>query len=268
MFSRVAATNVFQGIKSIGIRSMATTVSWTSMGKSKHDFVHFVNSAVSEPSGVYGKELNKYLNKCFVDNDSDYDGLVSYGGLNNLIHEAAIAPRRFGFAPHTREIYSSKEEYTAARKALFNELRGDKERVSYEAWIGWANKHIVGKDVGLEEHRQGRWERTKEDFISFVKGVASDHSNHCKRSSTSTQYKEFYMLMNEYFVEADSNNDGYVSEKGFATLQSLANEFAGRFGYDWYSAVNYADVAEGGKVTFKGWFDYSVGVLISKARGL
>jgi len=268
MFSRVAATNVFQGIKSIGIRSMATTVSWTSMGNSKNDFVHFVNSAVKDPSGLYANELNAYLNKCFVDNDSDYDGLVSYDGLNNLIHEAAIAPRRYGFAPSTRETYKSKEEYETARKALYDELRGSEERVSYESWIGWAKNHIAGKAVGLEEHREPRWTRNKADFDSFVTGVARDHSNHCKRSSTSTQYKEFYMLMNEYFVEADTNNDGYVSEKSFPILIGLANDFASRFGYDWFNGVKYSDVSYNGPINHKGWFDYSVGVILEKSKYL
>jgi len=268
MFSRVAATNVFQGIKSIGIRSMATTVSWTSMGNSKNDFVSFVNSAVKDPSGLYADELNAYLNKCFVDNDSDYDGLVSYDGLNDLIHEAAIAPRRYGFAPSTRETYASKEEFDTERRALYDELRGGEERITYESWIAWANEHIIGKAVQLEEHSESRWVRSKEDFDSFVKGVAKDYSNHCKRSSTSTQYKEFYMLVNGHFIKADSNNDGVVSERGFGTLVGYANEFASRFGYDWFSAVNFADVAVDGKVTFKGWFDYSVGVLLNKAGGL
>jgi hypothetical protein len=247
---------------------MATTVSWTSMGSSKNEFVHFVNAAVSEPSGLHASELNKYLNKCFIDNDSDYDGLVSYDGFNNLIHDAALAPRRFGFAPSTRETYSSKEEFTTARKALFNELCGGKERITYESWVGWAKAHIISKDVGLLEHREPRWERSKTDFVSFVKGVASDHSNNCKRSSTSTQYKEFYMLMNEYFVESDSNNDGVVSERGFGNLVSLADTFAHRFGYNWFSGVNFGDVAVDGKVTFKAWFDFSVGVLLDNAKAL
>jgi hypothetical protein len=265
MFSRVATTNV---IKSIGIRSMATTISWTDMGKSKHDFVHFVNGAVSNPSGPHAGELNKYLNKCFVDNDSDYDGLVSFSGFNNLIHEAATAPRRFGFAPHTRETYKTKEDFTTARKALFSELCGGGERVPLEAWVSWANAHIVSKDVGLLEHREARWERSKADFVAFVKGVASDHSNHCKRSSTSTQYKEFYLLINNHFLEADHNNDGFVSATGFGTLASLADTFASRFGYDWFSGVDFADVAVEGRVTCKGWFDFSVGVLLDNARAL
>jgi len=265
MFPRVAVTNVF---KSIGIRSMATSISWTSMGNSKNEFVSFVNAAVSDPSGLHPTELNKYLNKCFIDNDSDYDGLVSYSGFNNLIHEAAIAPRRFGFAPHTRETYSSKEEFTNERTALFKELCGGGERVPLEAWVAWANAHIISKDVGLVEHREPRWERSKADFDSFVKGVAADHSNHCKRSSTSTQYKEFYMLVNGQFLEADGNNDGVVSEAGFPTLAGLANTFASRFGYDWFSGVKFSDVAVDGKITFKGWFDFSVGVLLDNARAL
>jgi len=265
IFPRVAATNA---IKSIGIRSMVTTVSWTDMGNSKNEFVSFVSSAIKNPSGLHAGELNKYLNKCFVDNDSDYDGLVSYDGFNSLIEEAAVAPRRFGFAPSTRETYDSKEEFQTARKSLFNELCAGKDRISYESWVAWANAHIVGKELGLSANKEPRWERSKADFVSFVKGVASDHSKHCNRSSTSTQYKEFYLLINNHFLESDSNNDGVVSERGFATLVGLSNTFAQRFGFDWFSSVDFGDVAWDGKVTFKGWFDFCVGVLSENAKAL
>jgi len=266
MISRMATSNT---LRSIGIRSMATTTSWTDMANSKTDFVKFVNAAATNPSGPHSSELTSFLTKCFVDCDSDYDGLVSFRGFNNMIDEAAAAPRRFGFAPHTRELYDSKEAFDEARTSLFDELAGENSRVGLESWIAWSREHIVGKvGSGLETHNDCRWERSEADFVSFFKGVAAESSSHCKRSSSSTQYKEFYMLLNGHFLEADSNNDGVVSSKGFGTLVSRANDICARFGYDWFSNVRFSDVAVDGKVTFKNWLDYAVKVVVGKANAL
>jgi len=164
------------------------------MGKSKHDFVNFVKAASDDITSPQGSELYKYLMKCFVDADTDYDGLVGKKGFNNMIHEAALAPRRFGFAPHTREMYSSLEEFETARISLYNELAGDAGGITFESWYAWSVKHIAGKNSHLVSHSDARWERSKEDFISFYKGVASEGSALNAKSSSSTQYKEFYIL--------------------------------------------------------------------------
>merc|ERR1719336_2193498 len=102
------------------------------MKESKVDFVKFVNAAMHDRRGPEARELFKYLNKCFIDNDTDYDGLVSLRGFNAMIAEAAVAPRRFGFAPHTREMYSSAEELDAARKELFDTMKDETGRIPQE----------------------------------------------------------------------------------------------------------------------------------------
>merc|ERR550525_1797 len=107
------------------------------MKHSKDEFVHFVNKAAMDKSSPEREYLAKYLNQCFVDNDTDYDGLVSYRGFNAMIAEAAVAPRRFGFAPHTREMYVSKEDYDTARIELFNSMKNSSGRITLEAWTGW-----------------------------------------------------------------------------------------------------------------------------------
>jgi hypothetical protein len=258
--SRFVASN----IKSIGARSFATNVSWTDMAQSKSAFVNFVNSAVANKSGPEAGEMYQYLTKCFVDNDSDYDGLVSYKGFNNMIHESALAPRRFGFAPHTREMYASQEEFESERKALFNQLSGGEERIPFEAWIGWSQAHIVTKATQLEVHADARWERSSADFVSFFQGVVAESSSNCKRSSSSTQFKEYYMLLNQHFVAADANNAGFVDAAGFPELVAQSHAIAHRFGYDWYSGVSFNDVAVAGKVTFKGWLDFSLKLVAEK----
>merc|ERR1719411_1607709 len=116
-------------------------MAYTQMNKSKHDFVHFTNMAVKKDS-VEAKEMYKYLNKCFTDNDTDYDGLVSLRGFNAMIEEAALAPRRFGFAPQNFEMYESKEELTLKRTELFRKLCAGGERVTMEKWMAWAMAHL------------------------------------------------------------------------------------------------------------------------------
>merc|ERR1712050_638379 len=81
-------------------------------------------------------------------------------GFNKMIGEAAMVPRRFGFAPHTREMYDSKEQFEAERSALFKQLCGAESKVTLENWIAWAKPHIFAKAANLEDHRYARWERS------------------------------------------------------------------------------------------------------------
>jgi len=233
------------------------------MANSKHDFVNFVKAAATNPKGLEGNEMNKYLVKCFVDNDSDYDGLVSYKGMNNMIHDAALAPRRYGFAPHTREMYGSLEEFETERQSLFKTLCAGGERISLGAWLEWSTSHLAGKAAGLVSHSSSRWERSESDFLSFYAGVAKESSSICKRSSSSTQYKEFYMLSMQQFCDADTGNSGSLNEVQFNNLVETAAKIPARFGYSWYSGVQFKDVAKGGKVNFEGWFAYNKQLVVS-----
>merc|ERR1712032_1578842 len=122
---------------------------------------------------------NKFLFECFLDADSDYDGLVTYKGFNKMIAQAASIPRRFGFAPHTREMYKTEAEFTEARKALFSQLCGAGGGVSLDNWIGWAKPHIVQKEV------------------------SKAGSAHNKKTTESTQMKELYILTSRQFIHHD-----------------------------------------------------------------
>jgi len=255
--------------KSIGLRSFATNVSWTDMLVSKNAFVGFVNAAVNNPNSPEASEMHRFLVKCFVDNDSDYDGLVSYKGFNNMVQQAALAPRRFGFAPHTRELYDTQEAFEAERTALFNSLDAKGlGRITLESWLSWANDHIRVKDTDLEEHTSSRWKRSKAEFIDFFKGVSADSSSHCKKSSSSTQYKEFYILNNRMFSACDSNHDGLLDEAGFNNLVVRAASVSSRFGEDWYANTKFADVAVNGKVSWMAWFNYNLALVNKKAAAL
>jgi len=263
--SRACVSN----IRTIGVRSFGTTVVWTDMMQSKNKFVSFINNAVSNPNSPEGVQLHQFLVKCFVDNDSDYDGLVSYKGFNNMVQQAALAPRRFGFAPHTREMYSSVEEYETERTAVFNRLDSDGQgRITLESWLLWAKEHIAIKDDNLQEHEFSRWKRSKADFISFFKGVVKDSSTHCTKSSSSTQYKEFYILNNRIFVNCDTNRNGLLDEASFERLIGMNESISKRFGFNWYSNVKFSDVAVDGKVSWMNWFNYNLSLIKKETAAL
>merc|ERR1719229_563494 len=143
MLSRFARRSLPVASRSFSTAQMTSAhVTMEDMKKSKKDFVHFVNKATLDKQSAEHAVMYDYLVQCFTDNDTDYDSQVSYRGFNSMIAEAAAAPRRFGFAPHTREMYFSKEDYEKERLALFNQLKGDNERVTLESWLKWAHAHI------------------------------------------------------------------------------------------------------------------------------
>jgi len=249
----------------VGLRTFATEqmVTASQMKNSKHEFVHFVNMAALKPESAERKEMYKYLNQCFVDNDSDYDGLVSYRGFNAMIDEAALAPRRFGFAPHQREMYKTKEAFDLARTDLFNQLKTDKGRICCETWIKWGMAHVqekVGK--GLTEHKEAKWERSEGDMMSFMKDVMKERSTHNMKSQSSTQAKEFYLLNNQMFMMCDSSKTGMLNKQDFGKLVEKMNAIPKKFGKDWYSSLSF-DTVKGKKsgVGLREWLDASMQVV-------
>jgi len=242
------------------------------MKQSKNQFVKFVNRAALDETSGEKQELYQFLVECFVDNDTDYDGEVSFKGFNNMIAEAAMVPRRFGFAPHTRELYFTKEHYDAEREALFNALRGDGERVQIQAWLSWANAHVKEKvGMGLEEHEEPRWERSKQDYIGFLKGVMKARSSHQPKSSTSTQLKEHYMNSVRQFCAADkeAKSNGKLDPPAFLSLLSECAKCPAKHGLTLYTDVKFEDVSTDGKtVSLTDFLDWKIGYLRTKLAHL
>merc|ERR1719219_258808 len=239
MFSRAVKSSV-QATQRRAMSIMKGQMTYQTMKESKVDFVKFVNAAMLDRKSLEARELFKYLNKCFVDNDTDYDGLVSLRGFNAMVAEAAVAPRRFGFAPHTREMYSSAEEYETARTELFNSMKDSSGRVPQENWVKWAVKHVEEKvGQGLEEHELPRWERSLDECVAFFKGVTKEKSSHNKKSSSSTQFKEFYMHLNDMFVEADKSGSAMLDCADYEKLLVKTSWMTKRFGMDWFKDCKF-----------------------------
>lgn len=229
------------------------------MKSSKKDFVKFVNNAVLKKDSHESQLMYEYLCQCFTDNDTDYDGQVSFRGFNSMIAEAAAAPRRFGFAPHTREMYSSKEDYEKDRHNLYNELRGTNERVTLEQWLGWASHHIGEKvGSGLKEHAEDKWNRSKQDYIDFVKGVMKEKSSHNPKSSSSTQMKEHYLNTVRQFKMADTKMNGKLDKSQFEELKKICAAVPAKHGIKLFMEWKMSDLTPENFVTMKDFMQYKM----------
>ena len=68
------------------------------------------------------KELYMFLLKCFTEADNEGTGKIGPDKFDALVDIAAVAPRRFGFAPSAAETVMSVAEKLAARKAMFDKM--------------------------------------------------------------------------------------------------------------------------------------------------
>merc|ERR1719361_2946615 len=162
-------------------------------------------------------------------------------------------------------MYFSKEEYETERLKLFNELKGDNERVTLESWLKWAHAHIGEKvGSGLEEHSESKWERSKQDYIAFVKGVMKEKSTHNPKSSTSTQMKEHYMNSVRQFTQADEKHTGKLDAQQFENLKKICAALPKKHGMDLYMDWKMSDLTKQNYVTMKEFMDYKVKYLKEK----
>merc|ERR1719229_1091207 len=157
-------------------------------------------------------------------------------------------------------MYKSAEEYDLARTELFNKLKSsDTKRITMDSWMKWAFAHVAEKvGSGLAEHDLSKWERSKEKCVEFHQQVTKQGSSHCRKSSTSTQIKEFYVMQNDMFMKADHHMTGTLDKAEFAEMVKMANAIPMKFGMDWYKGANFDSVAKNGKVGWKEWKEYSL----------
>lgn len=115
----------------------------------KEEFVAFIKKAVNKGTPEY-RELYFFLLKCFVDADQDRDGGVLPEEFDAMIEVAADAPRRFGLAPSTKEMFKDDAARLAARKGYFRKMDINNDgTISFDEWLNYAFEHIVGKVATL-----------------------------------------------------------------------------------------------------------------------
>jgi len=166
-------------------------------------------------------------------------------------------------------MYTSKDHYETERLKLFNELRGENERVTLESWLKWAQAH-VGEKVGsgLQEHEQHKWERSKKDYVDFIKNVMKEKSSHNPKSMSSTQMKEHYMNTVRQFKMADMERTGKLNQKQFEELKKICAATPAKHGINLYTDWKMMDLTKENYVTMKDFMQYKLKYLKQKVNSM
>jgi hypothetical protein len=78
----------------------------TSAEVTRDEFVKFIRRAVERGSPEY-RQLYFFLLKCFLEGDTEGTGSVDHVAFDKMIEAAAAAPRRFGLAPTTSQLFAT-----------------------------------------------------------------------------------------------------------------------------------------------------------------
>jgi Ca2+-binding EF-hand superfamily protein len=115
----------------------------------KEDFVAFIKKASQKGTPEY-RQLYFFLLKCFQAGDVHHNGTVDLMAFDKMVEKAAFAPRRFGLAPKTVDIFPTEAARIAKRKEYFKAM--DKEGkgvITFNDWLDYAFVHIVEKVATL-----------------------------------------------------------------------------------------------------------------------
>jgi len=181
----------------------------------KTQFKEFCVRAVNgSPHSKDRKELYGFLAECFLDADSDRDGLVSSEEFDFLIERAASLPRRFGLAPSWVECYGDVAGRQAARQEMFRQMDKDQSgKIGMEEWVEFTMAHIAEKVRTLQPATVdfSNLERsTQEEFVSFLElAMQNRHSE---------QFKALYEHLFKTFVEKDIMVKGAINFDEFDLL--------------------------------------------------
>jgi len=116
---------------------------------SKEEFLDFIKKAVNKGTPEY-TQLYFFLLKCFQKGDATRKGTVDPMAFDKMIEDAAAAPRRFGLAPKTSDLFKTDAARLAKRKEYFANMDGNKDGlISFNEWLDYAVKHILGKVSSL-----------------------------------------------------------------------------------------------------------------------
>jgi len=188
--------------------------------------VRFIKNAAEDYDGSTPEfaELRGFLTRCFVDCDTDFDGLIGMNDFDKLVERAGALPRKWGFAPTTQEMFATEESKKAFRSKIFKEI--DSAGVgtfALDEWLNWCLKHIRTKAQYINySTAETKMNTNKEEFIEFV--VACAKSRHCP------EYKELYHFLQDCFMKADKDTTGFITAKKFDEMIELAGAAPRKFG--------------------------------------
>merc|ERR1719242_2188219 len=196
--------------------------------------------------------------------------------FDNLIEEAAVLPRRYGYAPKTEDMFPNKSARESARVKQFKAM--DVEGVGYitlNQWIRFATEHILGKLHHIpKDVLTGKAEDiTKQEFIDFVKKAINPRNE---------EHKELYHFLVRTFQAGDISGYGEVGPAEFDEMIECAANAPRRFGLAPKSSEMFKNDAERlakrmqhlsmmdthctGKISFDEWLKFAMEHIVSKVK--
>merc|ERR1711970_1410845 len=193
----------------------------------KEEFTKFLITAI-QPGTAEHTELYWYLVELFVDNDSNKDGIVTKRAFPAMVDKMIAMPKKLGVLHPDHELYQDDESKRLARQEqLFVAAnpRGD-DKMTLDEWT----KFAMGVFCAMIQCSNG-FNRSKEDFIWFVKKAVNDKHSHA--------HGEIYHCLLKMFVDADTNRDGLVSKASFSKLIDIAIALPRKYGYPAFDTEVY-----------------------------
>jgi len=257
-------------------------VSISQASDDRGSFVRFIKNAASNDQSPEFKELRQFLTQCFVDCDTDFDGLIGPSDFDKLVERAGAMPRKWGFAPTTQEMFATEASKTAFRNKTFKDI--DTSGVgsfALDEWLTWCLVHIRMKSQYINySTADSKMNTTKEDFKEFIIAVAK--SRHCP------EYKELYHFLQDCFMKADHDTTGFIDAAKFDKMVELAADAPRKFGYAPPTNETYAsdaariaartemfkDIATKNKrgytdkISFNAWLEWAYTHICMKAKDL
>jgi len=268
--SRVKLSSVMRGI----------TVAHAS--EDRATFVKFIKKATASKDTAEYAELRHFLMDCFVECDTDFDGLVKADTFDDMVERAGVLPRKWGFAPTTVEMFKSPEEIKSFREKTFKEInKSGTGAIPFDEWLDWSYSHVCAKGKLLSlDYAETRMATSADDFKLFI--VNSAKSRHCP------EFKELYHFLKGCFDKADRKAMGLIGAEEFDEMVELAGAAPRKFGFAPPSASTYASDAARisartqmfkeiaaknkrgmkDKLSFNAWLEWAYSHICEKAKKL
>jgi hypothetical protein len=113
--------------------------------ETKEEFISFIKKATDKNSHEY-RQLYFFLLSCFQEGDVKKQGAVDPVAFDKMIEAAAAAPRKYGLAPKTSDMFKNNTSRLAKRWEYFKTMDTDGNGlISFHEWLVYAHKHIIAK---------------------------------------------------------------------------------------------------------------------------
>lgn len=114
--------------------------------------------------------LEKQLKCYFEASDENNDEEIQREEFDTLIEYTAEEPRRNGFVPSLATMFQGDlKKVKKHRDDLFEEMKGEGEKIDFEAYKDWTFKHIAKKVLKMKVTPASQTQNEATEFVSKLK---------------------------------------------------------------------------------------------------